>query len=130
MGKLMSIYLQLYKFHGAEGYKPSDIIVEAKNASRPKQAWHRGRTWDSTTRVILHNGAEQEATLLYDSTWGAYAYFSFDNKWYKISVWDLDLTGYKGKMEVVKKPTTPPDKRPGFSHEPKCWGIYTEKQEG
>jgi hypothetical protein len=62
------------------GQFPRIIEVSAYACRKPKGTGHRGRTWDTFGKVIV-DGKEYRAVC--DTTWGTYAYFEKDGKWYK-----------------------------------------------
>ena len=60
--------------------------IKCIKTKQPKFSNHRGRTWDEVTIVLHYNEKSEKVSLYYDSTWGTYGYFFFQNQWYKINL--------------------------------------------
>lgn len=66
---------------------------------KPKMTWHRGRTWDIVTSIIIN---DKITNIHLDTTWGKYGYLQIENFWYKINIVDIDNLKYNKIYNLQK----------------------------
>lgn len=75
----------------------NEVVGIAKKCKRPTFSQHRGRTWDSTDKIV--DGLVIE--WWFDSSWGRNMYFEYNEQWYSTPVLREDGTDslrYKEKL--------------------------------
>ena len=81
-------------------------VCKAKSCRRPKFSEHRGRTWDSTDKIIDGKVVE----WYYDTTWGTNLYFEWNQKWYVTPIirdqYYNDNLAYKEKLFTTNQTKT------------------------
>lgn len=77
-----------------------DMKIDLYSTPKPKMSWHKGRTWDIVTSIIID---KVEIKIHLETTWGKYGYFNLEEKWYKIPAIDVDRLGYKKEFFIERK---------------------------